>query len=198
MKLFIEKGYEKTTIQDIVDELGMSKGAIYHHFKSKEDIIEAIWTDGVDVYDWKNKLEKISFVNAKEKLETIFTYHLTNKYKQKADAMAMPLLENPKFLTHHLHQTLYDVPPIFAEIFKEGNADGSLNVEQPKETAEIMCLLINTWINPMVFSGAKQEVLERVKLFSKMMLQLGINIDMNKICNAFLEYYDSIYNNNEE
>lgn len=39
LKLFGEKGYEKTTIQDIVDALGMSKGAIYHHFKSKDDII---------------------------------------------------------------------------------------------------------------------------------------------------------------
>ena len=33
LALFNEKGYEKTTIQDIVNALGMSKGAIYHHFK---------------------------------------------------------------------------------------------------------------------------------------------------------------------
>ena len=31
MRLFTEQGYEHTTIQDIVDALGMSKGAIYHH-----------------------------------------------------------------------------------------------------------------------------------------------------------------------
>ena len=37
--LFTTKGYEKTSIQDIVDALGMSKGAIYHHFKSKEEIL---------------------------------------------------------------------------------------------------------------------------------------------------------------
>ena len=37
MRLFTEQGYEHTTIQDIVDALGMSKGAIYHHFKSKEE-----------------------------------------------------------------------------------------------------------------------------------------------------------------
>ena len=35
IRLFAEKGYERTTIQDITDALGMSKGAIYHHFKSK-------------------------------------------------------------------------------------------------------------------------------------------------------------------
>ena len=43
MVLFLEKGYDNTTIQDIVDALGdLSKGAIYHHFKSKEEIIEAL------------------------------------------------------------------------------------------------------------------------------------------------------------
>lgn len=44
-KLFIEKGYEQTTIQDIVNEPGdLSKGAIYHHFKNKEEIVDAVTT----------------------------------------------------------------------------------------------------------------------------------------------------------
>ena len=38
-RLFFEKGYDNTKIQDIADELGMTKGAIYHHFKSKEEIM---------------------------------------------------------------------------------------------------------------------------------------------------------------
>ncbi|MEG0319663.1 MAG: TetR/AcrR family transcriptional regulator, partial [Niameybacter sp.] len=43
LNLFIEKGYENTSIQDIINNLGgLSKGAIYHHFKSKEEIFEAV------------------------------------------------------------------------------------------------------------------------------------------------------------
>ena len=42
-RLFLEKGYENTTIQDIVNELGgLTKGAVYHHFKSKEEIMDAV------------------------------------------------------------------------------------------------------------------------------------------------------------
>ena len=42
-QLFLEKGYDNTTIQDIVDKLGgLTKGAVYHHFKSKEEIICAL------------------------------------------------------------------------------------------------------------------------------------------------------------
>lgn len=41
--LFLTKGYDNTTIQDIVDDLGgPTRGAIYHHFKSKEEIMDAL------------------------------------------------------------------------------------------------------------------------------------------------------------
>lgn len=44
-RLFMAQGYEHTSIQNIVDELGdLSKGAIYHHFKSKEAILEELIT----------------------------------------------------------------------------------------------------------------------------------------------------------
>lgn len=43
MKLFMTKGYEHITVQDIINEFGnLSKGAIYHHFKSKEYIMGAV------------------------------------------------------------------------------------------------------------------------------------------------------------
>jgi len=42
LELFYQKGYENTTIKDIIDALGVSKGAFYHYFESKEDIIIAI------------------------------------------------------------------------------------------------------------------------------------------------------------
>ena len=42
-RLFAEKGYDRTSLQDIINETKLSKGAIYHHFASKEDILEAIF-----------------------------------------------------------------------------------------------------------------------------------------------------------
>ena len=41
-RLFFEKGYEQTSIQDILDALSMSKGGFYHHFTSKEAILSEI------------------------------------------------------------------------------------------------------------------------------------------------------------
>ena len=41
-KLFLEKGFDKTSMNDIATTAGISKGAIYHHFQSKDAIIKAV------------------------------------------------------------------------------------------------------------------------------------------------------------
>lgn len=41
-RLFYTKGYEKTSVQDILTEMGFSKGGFYHHFDSKLSVLEAI------------------------------------------------------------------------------------------------------------------------------------------------------------
>ena len=73
-RLFMEKGYEYTSIQDIIDNLGgLSKGAIYHHFKSKEDMLIAV-TDRMTA-DSNKILADIRDnpgISGKEKLKTIF------------------------------------------------------------------------------------------------------------------------------
>ena len=69
-KLFLEKGYDETSIQDIIGELGMSKGAIYHHFKSKEEILDKICETNYYEGVWGKSLDKIPGNNALEKMRT--------------------------------------------------------------------------------------------------------------------------------
>ena len=71
IKLFIEKGYEQTTIQDILDALKLSKGGLYHHFKSKEEILEAVKHKRAQcAADMLHDLiENTKAANAKEKLK---------------------------------------------------------------------------------------------------------------------------------
>ena len=40
--LFYAQGYEQTSVQDILDAIGISKGGFYHHFESKLDLLDAI------------------------------------------------------------------------------------------------------------------------------------------------------------
>ncbi|NQY39339.1 MAG: TetR/AcrR family transcriptional regulator [Henriciella sp.] len=40
---FLKRGFEQTTVQSVLTETGLSKGAMYHHFRSKSEIIEALY-----------------------------------------------------------------------------------------------------------------------------------------------------------
>ena len=42
LSLFSNKGYNETTMADLVEATGLSKGAVYHHFKSKEEILQLL------------------------------------------------------------------------------------------------------------------------------------------------------------
>jgi AcrR family transcriptional regulator len=56
VELFTEQGYDKTSLREIAERLGVTKAALYYHFKSKEDIVASITEDYVgevdDLIDW--------------------------------------------------------------------------------------------------------------------------------------------------
>ncbi|MZD04495.1 TetR family transcriptional regulator [Streptomyces sp. SID5785] len=45
LELFAEQGYEKTSLREISERLGVTKAALYYHFKTKEDIVVSLFTD---------------------------------------------------------------------------------------------------------------------------------------------------------
>ena len=72
-RLFMEKGYEYTSIQEIINHLGgLSKGAIYHHFKSKEDILIAVTSRMTEQSNrMLAKIRDRTDLNGKEKLKVM-------------------------------------------------------------------------------------------------------------------------------
>ena len=81
MRLFTEQGYEHTTIQDIVDALGMSKGAIYHHFSSKLDILLRIADQILMVNeDMLGKIRDRKGLTGAEKLRELFRTAVLQDY----------------------------------------------------------------------------------------------------------------------
>jgi len=48
LELFTEKGYDATSLREISERLGVTKAALYYHFKSKEEIVESMTADHVE------------------------------------------------------------------------------------------------------------------------------------------------------
>ena len=114
-RLFVEKGYERTSIQDIVDNLGgLSKGAIYHHFKSKEEILSAVtdrMTEESEVL--LSRIRDDKTLTGKEKLRKLF-YESLNRPEQKDMFRSAPRLgENPQLLAMVMRETIDITAPIY-------------------------------------------------------------------------------------
>ena len=191
-KLFMEKGYEQTTIQDIVDELGdLSKGAIYHHFKSKEDIINAVISRSTTYDLLITEIISREDLNGLEKLKLMIRKSLDSK-EQTEFAQAVPnLLKNPKFLAEQLHDSVEIIAPALEPFIQEGIDDGSIHSKYPHELAQALMILLNLWLNPMVFNDSKEDVRNKFRFLKDMTESLGIPLlddDMLDLLTVYTDY----------
>ncbi|MGL5415062.1 MAG: TetR/AcrR family transcriptional regulator [Clostridium sp.] len=190
MELFLKKGYDNTTIQDIVDALGdLSKGAIYHHFKSKEDIIEAVIPSLYRGYEEKQEKEKVIPKNGLEKLRIAFLQSLRNPAQEKIIEAAPNLMKNPRILTQQIYEVIEKrVPEGIEPIIREGVEDGSIKTKNPKELAETFMILMNVWINPSVFFVSKEELKRKYEFLKELTESLGLPILDNEFYEIMEKY----------
>ena len=190
-RLFIEKGYDKTSLQNIIDATGLSKGAIYHHFTSKEDIFyfvcDRIGQRNAEVL---SKVRDDGALNGLEKLRTIFKTSLHPERQAKMFCMMPYLLDNAKFLATEMQSRVVEVVPEFVEpIIRQGMADGSIHTEHPRELAEAMMMLSDVWINPIVQASTPEEIRARCAIYNQLFEGFGITdlID-EEILNTLVGY----------
>ena len=119
-RLFLEKGYEQTTIQDIVDQLGgLTKGAVYHHFKSKADIMDAL---GDKMFREGNPFDAVrgrGDLNGLEKMREVVRLTQTPDWS-RLSRESIPLLKNPHILAENIQNNQELATPRFLELIEEG------------------------------------------------------------------------------
>ena len=199
-RLFMEKGYERTSIQDIIDRLGgLSKGAIYHHFKSKDDILMAV-TDRMtaqsnqmlaDIRDCGN-------LSGREKLKRIFKESISRPVQNDIFTVAPNFHDNPKLLFSLLHDTIDEVAPNYIlPIIRQGIADGTIETEYPEQLAELILLVANIWMNPMIFNSSEEETYRKYMVFCQMMESFGLDVADGELLGR-LEKLTSIYQKSKQ
>ena len=194
-RLFMEKGYEHTSIQDIIDNLGgLSKGAIYHHFKSKEDILFPV-TDRMTAES--NQMLAVirdrTDLNGKEKLKTIFKASINRPVQDDIFTVAPDFHNNAKLLFSLLHDTIDNVAPNYIlPIIQQGISDGSIETNYPEQLAELILLAANIWMNPMIFNSSVEESYRKFMVFNQMMQSFGLDIIDGEILER-LQELTSIY-----
>lgn len=174
-RLFLEKGYDNTTIQDIVDELGgLTKGAVYHHFKSKEEIMDAV-TD--QMFFENNPFEAVrkrSNLNGLQKLRETIRLNQADTARTNMTVQAIPITKNPRVLVGMIDSNRRILTPYFLELIEEGNKDGSIRTEYAKEIAELLPLLTSLWLLPAVFPATKEDMKRKFSFIKDMLDSMGV------------------------
>ena len=165
MKLFAEKGYDATSIEEITATVGVAKGTLYYHFASKEEIFNFLVEEGIkllqnsiDIKTTKltNYIDKIKAIVLIEikivlKYEDIITILLSQFYVKEA--------RNQKCQKH-----IYEYISKIEEIVKEGIEQGQIKQGDPKAIAsEIYGLICSS----LVYKVRNQQNFEVMKLYKE-------------------------------
>ncbi|HIU01646.1 MAG TPA: TetR/AcrR family transcriptional regulator [Candidatus Onthocola gallistercoris] len=192
-RLFLEKGYDHTTIQDIVDHLdGLSKGAVYHHFRSKEEIMDAV---GDRMFSENNPFEKVrgrTDLNGLEKLREAIRVNQSDEERTNMTLQSIPLTRNPKLLVEMVESNRRVLTPYYLELLEEGNKDGSLHTEYAREISELLPLLTSLWLLPSVFPATKEEMKHKFHFLGEMLEKMGVPLMDASIYALVEDFFDKM------
>lgn len=142
--IFLQKGYEQASIDDILKASGISKGAFYHYFKSKEEVLVASIENLLDeavaflqpIVDDPNLGAMDKFVKFMEQKTAFQTEKL------EYAALLGKLMQSDVFQQKYVLTMSQKMVPLFAKIIQQGVDEGVFQVSYPYETADILIRVI--------------------------------------------------------
>jgi len=135
-ELFRKKGYDNVTMSEIADKVGVSHGAYFYYYKSKEELMRAVIVNTVR----DNELGLKAMVadpkkTAQEKMQLLFA--MTIDAYAGSDMVEFPYgYGNATVFREYILMSREANIPLLAEIVRQGNREGSFDVEYPEDTIE--------------------------------------------------------------
>ena len=160
-KLFFEKGYEQTTIKDIIKESGFTRGAVYHHFSSKEDIANVVVNK---LCQQENPFLKVMDENNLTPLEKIHKAILlsvqnVDNYKLIS---CLDWTKHPKLFSLYIDKSHEISLPIIKQLLE--NSDYNAQLKYDSSIAEFLFVIITLWLSPFIHIQSSEDYEERLKL----------------------------------
>ena len=196
MQLFYEKGFDKTSMYDIVEVSDMSKGAIFYHFKTKEDIFEAAMERQFEYVTGRMHgfLDEMKGLNGKEKLIALVKRNITDNEIVSTNEKMMKIgMVSPHIIMAHIRRNVAKGAPVMADIIREGIADGSIITDFPDEASELFLHLLNFWCDPVLFECNLSTVRRRLECLRRIMKGLGVDIIDEEVIEITMRITENTY-----
>lgn len=171
--LFISKGYEATSISDIMDMAGGAKGMFYRYFQSKEEVMYAL---GNEMFFENNPFEAVmgrDDLNALQKIRSLLALNQSDVERNQINREAIPILKDSHVLAAAVGENRRVLTPLWLELLEEGKRDGSIKTEYTRELSELLPL-INFWLMPSVFPATEEELLHKYRFVTEVLAYMGL------------------------
>jgi len=160
-ELFIQRGYAATSMDELVKYTGASKGSIYYHFESKEDLfIKLLAKQNQDwMESWNEK--KARFVNFEEKLYGI-AEHMVDDFQNPLTKIAEEFYINQpenKSLVSEMLAIVQGPRRLYREILTEGAQEGRIPAEDVDEISVVFGSLLDG-MSVSYFERSQEELRE--------------------------------------
>lgn len=170
--LFLTTDYDKTTMVDIMNALEIAKGTIYHYFRSKEALFEAVIEDIVEEnIKHMRTLVKNTPKNALEKIQLLVNAgNISQENKKIIEQLHKPA--NDALHSRLLAATLMKQAPLYAEIIQQGCVEGIFKTEVPLECAEFILSAIQFLTDMGIYPWTEQDLKRRMQAFPTLIERL--------------------------
>ncbi|MCD8380688.1 MAG: TetR/AcrR family transcriptional regulator [Lachnospiraceae bacterium] len=176
-RLFNEKGYAQTTVEDIMKECNIAKGTLYYHFKSKEDILSAMIDRLIDRQEETMKeIAGNDTITVVEKLVRVIQL-LSHRWMVDEGLCEQ---ENEVLYQKSFTRTLSRFDDVMTSIVEQGTKSGEFTTAYPRESVELL-FCASQLLDPFVFHWKEEEYQSREKAFFWMLeITLGITPEAKK------------------
>ncbi len=173
--LFLSKGYEETSVSDIMERAGGAKGMFYRFFESKEKAMQAL---GDRMFLENNPFEAVrarTDLNGLQKIREVLAMDRADGEREAVNAQAVSILKDPRILAAAMETNRRVLTPLWFALIEEGRRDGSIQTEYARELSELLPL-VNFWLMPSVFPANAEEIMHKCKFVAKVLADMGLPV----------------------
>ena len=149
LQLFMKKGFDATSISDILSQLDIARGTLYYHFESKEAIMDAIIERLLNQV--LEKIEKLMTNDSLSQAEKFMGFFASiNLTQLTGDEEIVDYFNQPQNALFHEKSNrllIKKLSPVLAQIISEGMESGLFDTPYPAETAELILVGITGFVD---------------------------------------------------
>ena len=156
-RMFVEKGYENTSIDEIIAEAGIAKGTYYYYFESKEATLEAVIDMMIEEEVGRAKEILAASLPIPQKLVSVI-YSLRPAQGEQGIVNALNVKENIVMHEKVNRRIVEEAVPLLTEIVKEGISQGMLSCNNIEERVKMLLIISQHTFDDGDFSDRDVEV----------------------------------------